>query len=41
MKEIGSEFWLESIPKNYSDKPPDWINIGEDQCLLLFRKNGH
>jgi len=35
MKEIGSEFWLESIPKNYSDKPPDWINIGEDQCLLL------
>ncbi len=35
MREIGSEFWLDCIPSEYTVKPPSWLNLGKDYRLLL------
>lgn len=35
MREIGSEFWLDRTPTINDEKIPDWLRVGEDQCLLL------
>ena len=35
IREIGSEFWLDNTPAEYTGKLPKWLCNGDDQCLLI------